>query len=94
MAFPVERSDLATMGMPSPHENRRAVFVASGHQNSMWWNRLTLNRSDLGLARTKLEKPPSLNPPGVSDVSFSLPIVYLLSIFLVCCFLNWKETGF
>jgi hypothetical protein len=94
VALPVERSDLATMGMPSPHENRRAVFVASVHQNSMWWNRLTLNRSERGLDRTKLEKPASLYPPGVSDVSFSLPIVYLLSIFLVCCLFNGKETGF
>jgi hypothetical protein len=46
------------------------------------------------LDRTKLEKPASLYPPGVSDISFSLPIVYLLSIFLVCCLFNGKETGF
>lgn len=67
------------MCVPSPQEKRRAVFVASEHQNSTWWKRFTLKRSDRELVLTKLEKPTSLNSPGVSDVSFSLPIVSALN---------------
>lgn len=61
----MDRSDLATIGIPSPQEKRRAVLVASVHQNSTWWNRFTWNRSDFGLVRTKFLKPTSLNPVWV-----------------------------
>jgi len=64
VALPVKRSDLETIGMPSPQEKRRAVFVASEHQNSTWWKRFTLKRSDSELVLTKLEKPTSLTSPG------------------------------
>ena len=72
MTFPVERSDLATIDMPRPQEKRRARLVASVDQNSIWWNRLTAKRSDMGLVRTKLEKPTSLNPG--SGFSLAFPI--------------------
>ena len=58
----MESSDFATMGMPRPQENRFAALVASVHQNSTWWNRLIINRSDWGLVRTKCLNPTSLKP--------------------------------
>lgn len=72
----MDRSDLATIGIPSPQEKRRAVLVASVHQNSTWWNRFTWNRSDFGLVRTKFLKPTSLNPVWVwaASVWVSLPM--------------------
>ncbi|KAF5956024.1 hypothetical protein HYC85_008880 [Camellia sinensis] len=36
--FPLGRSDLATIGMPKPHENQRTTLVVSVHQNLLTTN--------------------------------------------------------
>lgn len=70
------------MGMPRPQEKRRAVLVASEHQNSMWWNLLTENLSDMGFVRMKLLKPTSLKAepvcsPATLEGLASVPILDL-----------------
>lgn len=101
MRFPVERSDFARRGMPRPYEKRREVLTASEDQNSTWWKRLTLKRSDFGLVRTKFLKPTSLKPVEVAvngaafAFSVSFPIfggemwreVWKMKFATVCCLL-------
>lgn len=69
------QAEIDELSKPQNQEKRRAQLVASVHQNSMWWKRLTLKRSERGLVRTKLENPTSLN-----WVSVSWPIVVLVLV--------------
>lgn len=62
------------------------MFVASVHQNSTWWKRFTLNRSDFGLALTKFLKPTNLNPVWVwvwVSVSMAMEIVVLVFVLVL-----------
>lgn len=90
--LPVDKSDLAIMGMPSPQENRRATLVASVHQNSMWWNFFTLKRSDFGLWRTKFEKPTSSNDPSCLPIAVGF-VAWFGSVLRVVL-KSWRDFGF
>lgn len=71
------------MGIPRPQEKRRAVLVASEHQNSMWWNLLTENLSDMGFFRMKFLKPTSLKAEPVwspATAGAEFPLVRLASV--------------
>lgn len=66
------------------------MLVASLHQNSMWWNDLTVNLSDSGFWRMKFLKPTSLYVDGdefvVMTSAASVPI-FIISL----SFLGWGD---